>query len=520
MNQLILGDNLEIMRKMDSETIDLIYLDPPFFSNRNYEVIWGDKGEIRSFEDRWSGGINQYILWLKERVIQMHRILKTTGSIYLHCDWHADSYIRVHILDRIFGKNNFINQIIWCYETGGRGSNFYPRKHDIIYFYSKDNKKKKFNDKFIRCKRDTSTMHEPILTDEQGKEYQRNIKNGKEYRYYLDNGVLPNDYWIDIQALNPAAKERIGYPTQKPEKLMERIILASSDEGDLVLDPFVGGGTTIVAAEKLNRSWIGIDQSVAAVKVTEMRLNKIQNFFSKPFSLQLHKYDYDTLFNMDPFEFEKWIILKFGEKINGGSAIPHAKKGGDKGIDGKTRDGTPIQVKQSENIGVNIVKNFIVSAEQYDQLRFEKNRKLGLPIGYIVAFSFGKGAIQETARLQNDNNVIIKLLTVDEIVPIAKRPKLFVTLNDLGCDAKGFREIEFNVKAESDSGIEFFSWDFEYNEIDKKFNPSVIFDKEGKQIHKFVPGIHTISVKGIDNEGMEALEVINVKINGMMKVDF
>ena len=108
MNQLILGDNLEIMKTLESESVDLIYLDPPFFSNKNYEVIWGDAGEIRSFKDRWAGGIDHYIAWLKERVEQMYRILKKTGSIFLHCDWHADAYIRVDILDKIFGIKNFL----------------------------------------------------------------------------------------------------------------------------------------------------------------------------------------------------------------------------------------------------------------------------------------------------------------------------------------------------------------------------------------------------------------------------
>ena len=115
MNKLILGDNLEIMRTLESESVDLIYLDPPFFSNRNYEVIWGDEGEIRSFKDRWSGGIDYYIAWLKERVTEMHRVLKKTGSIFLHCDWHADAYIRVYVLDRIFWEKNFRNGIAWCY---------------------------------------------------------------------------------------------------------------------------------------------------------------------------------------------------------------------------------------------------------------------------------------------------------------------------------------------------------------------------------------------------------------------
>ena len=113
MNKLILGDNLEILKSIESESVDLIYLDPPFFSNRNYEIIWGDKGEVRSFEDRWAGGVENYIAWLKERVSQMYRILKGTGSLFLHCDCHANAYIRVEILDKIFGYNNFRGEIVW-----------------------------------------------------------------------------------------------------------------------------------------------------------------------------------------------------------------------------------------------------------------------------------------------------------------------------------------------------------------------------------------------------------------------
>ncbi|MCX6153860.1 MAG: DNA methyltransferase, partial [Candidatus Kapabacteria bacterium] len=293
-------------------------------------------------------------------------------------------------------------------------------------------------------------------------------------------------------------------------KLLERIILASSNEGDTVFDPFVGGGTTVVVADKLKRNWIGIDQSVQAVKVSEMRLNNQQNLFSAPFSVTLHKYDYDKLFNQDPFEFEKWIIDRFG-------GLAHGKKGGDKGTDGKMRDGTPIQVKQSENIGVNVIKNFSVSARQFDKTLFDNNQKNNLPIGYVIAFSYGKGAIQEAARLKNEENMIIKLITVDEIIPIARKPKMTVKINDLGADAKNMREIEFIATAESDAGVEFYSWDFEYDETEKKFKASIMIDKEGKQTHKYKAGTHSIAVKAIDNEGLEALEVVRVKVNGVIE---
>jgi DNA modification methylase len=502
-NKLILGDNLETLSKISDECVDLIYLDPPFFSNRNYEVIWGDEGEIRSFQDRWAGGMDHYIGWLYERVEQMHRILKSTGSIFLHCDWHADAYIRVNILDKLFGIGNFQNSIIWCYRQGGRAKNNFGQKHDTIFWYTKSKNNWVFN-------------ADPIRVPYEGTggyvSKGRNIVNGKEYKIN-PLGKIPEDWW-DIPALNPMTKERIGYPTQKPEALLERIIKASSNKGDIVLDPFMGGGTTIAAADKLGRQWIGIDQSPMAVKVTEFRLEKQygamegqEALFTAPYIVQLHKYDKDILFNEDPFKFETWIIQQF-------NGIPQNKKGGDKGIDGKTKDGTPIQVKQSNNIGVNVVKNFSVSAKQFNKILFDKNVSEKKPVGYIIAFSFGKGAIEEAARLKNSENIIIKLVTVEEIIPLSVKPNVAVHINELEKGNDGSRKIECIAVGDSISGIEFYSWDFTYNVEKNKFKPSVIMDKEGKQIITLSTGTHNIAVKVIDNDGLENIEIIKLKING------
>jgi len=433
-NKLILGDNLEILKQLDSETVDLIYLDPPFFSNRTYEVIWGDSGEVRSFEDRFSGGIDHYISWLKERVVEMHRILKPTGSIFLHCDWHANAYIRVEILDKILGANNFRGEIIWkrtnAHNTTSRKFGILT---DTIFFYSKSN----------------NYTFNPPIAEEHGEEYTINAyrhtnENGRFYRTHLVErnaalGIRPNliyeykgytpkwgwmmereklekldqegkflfnsngtpqrkifldevkkpvlgNLWDDIQNVQ-SSKEKIGYPTQKPEKLLKRIIEMASNENDLILDPFVGGGTTVAVADKFNRRWIGIDQSVQAIKVTEFRLNLQQDLFSKPFIVQLHKYDYDTLRYKDAFEFESWIVTQFGGTSN-------TKQRNDLGLDGKTKDNTPIQVKRSDNIGRNTIDNFLSAVQRYDKALYEKNKAANKPIGFIIAFSFGKGAIQ------------------------------------------------------------------------------------------------------------------------------
>jgi DNA modification methylase len=556
-NKLILGDNLEILKNMDSESVDLIYLDPPFFSNRNYEVIWGDKGEVRSFEDRFSGGIDHYISWLKERVIEMHRILKPTGSIFLHCDYHADAYIRVFILDNIFGGNNF-RKTLFLKRSSNRSSisKAARKNYDVIFLYSKS-KNYIYNQQFMELSVASKKLYSN--TDERGVyrtvpllvSGKRNGQTGKVWR-----GIDPNNYgqagmhWLTIPAnlekyeaenliywgkdgkglpqlkyyseQSPGSplsevwddiklvqgNEAIGYPTQKPMKLLERVISLASNEGDIVLDPFVGGGTTVAVADKLNRKWIGIDQSVAAIKVTEARMQKQQDLFASPFVTQLHKYDYDTMRYKDAFEFESFIITQFG-------GINNVKQRGDMGLDGKTREGQPIQVKRSDNIDRKIIDNFFSAIQRNDKALFEKNKKAKEPVGFIIAFSFGKGAIQEVARLKNSENIIIKLVTVEEIIPISKKPKLTVTMADKGVDKTGLRDIDFVATGESEAGIEFYMWDFDYKE--DKFNPEVMFDKQGLQSYKFKAGVSNIAVKVIDNEGLDNIEIIKLKVNGKVE---
>jgi hypothetical protein len=271
-----------------------------------------------------------------------------------------------------------------------------PNKHDTVFRYTKSDAFT-FNKDDILVPYNESTLKR--------RSYGETKKSGIPFKGKpLDEysqGRIPFDWWNDIfSGGQMSLLERIGYPTQKPEALLERIIKMASNKGDIVLDPFMGGGTTISVAEKLGRQWIGIDQSPTAVKVTEFRLEKQYGatdeqaaLFAAPYTVQLHKYDFDTLFNEDPFKFETWIIQQAG-------GVPHGKKGGDGGVDGKMPDGSPIQVKQSKNIGVNVVKNFSVSAKQYNKILFEKNVAAKKPVGCIIAFSFGKGAVEEAARLK------------------------------------------------------------------------------------------------------------------------
>ena len=559
LNKLILGDNLEILKQMDGEIADMIYLDPPFFSNRNYEVIWGDEGEVRSFRDRWSGGIDHYIGWLKERVAEMHRILKPTGSIFLHCNWHANAYIKIEILDRIFGINNFRNEIIWkrsdAHSDSKQGALHLGRIHDNIYYYSKSDKPI-INTIYTPLSEKTIESWYKNIEPETGREYNKADVTGpggagkgnpyyewnghlRYWRYnkekmqklhdegklfytpssgmtyekrYLDEskGVPLQDIWDDIDMLRGFQNkgERIGYPTQKPQALMQRIIEMSTNESDLILDPFVGGGTTIAVADKLNRRWIGIDQSVQAVKVTEFRLNNQQDLFSQPFMLQLHKYDYDTLRYKNAFEFENWIIRQYG-------GISNTRQQNDFGLDGKTSDNVPIQVKRSDNVGRNVIDNFFSAVQRFDKKLYDKNKIENKPVGCIIAFSFGKGAIEEVARLHLKENIIIKLVEVADIVPIAKKPTITVEAHEVGRDKKNICEIQFTATAQSAAGIEFFAWDFEYNKP-SGFKPLVLIDKEGKQHHKFKPGLHNVAVKVVDNDGLDNIEIIKLKVNGGM----
>jgi DNA modification methylase len=512
-NKLILGDNLEVMSKLPSESVDLIYLDPPFFSNRTYEVIWGDDGEKRSFEDRFAGGIDHYISWLKIRVRQMHRILKDTGSIFLHCDWHANANIRVDILDKIFGRNNFRNEIVWHYGSRLMHNNKkINSKHDTIFFYAKSEKttiksptENWTKEEFVKTKR------QAVHTGEDGREYiwqDAGKGKSKAYKRYIDEvlekGKAVDDVW-DIPIINSSDKERIGYPTQKPEKLLQRIIECCTNEGDTVLDPFVGGGTTVDVANQLNRKFIGIDQSVMAIKVTDLRLKKRQNeLFSNPYEVVIPTYDLSKLEKEDGKSFEIFIVEKFG-------GIPNLKGGKDYGIDGHTEYGTPIQVKKwKKPVGRATLDEFLTAIQRDDKHLFEKNKKEGQVCGFIIGFEFSKDIINEIAKLKNSDDTIIELKYIRDIIPYENPPKVTLTAKELE-DYK----YKFEAETESRAGIDFYSWDFSHDE--KDFKADVIMDKEGVQEKKFTEGEHKIAVKAVDKQGLSGMDKVKIKVKNNRK---
>lgn len=389
-NLIYCGDNLEVLAKVPEKSVDLIYADPPFFSNKTYEIIWGNGAEMKVYEDRWKGGINVYIEWMKERLWQCYRVLKDTGSMYLHCDWHANHRLRV-AMDSIFGDSNFRNEIVWCFRQGGRSNKMFGRKHETILFYTKTNKWV-FNADDVRV-----PYHGTGGYQTSGKGV--NIA-GKVYKPHPE-GKISEDWW-DIPNLPPMDKERLGYPTQKPEALLRPIILASSNKGDIVLDPFAGGGTTPVVARQLGRKWIGIDVSLIACNKMRDRLVKAGatniRIIGAPKTI-------DELKTLEPFQFQNWVIDRIG-------GVPSTKKSADMGIDGYTfMAREPIQVKQSEGIGRNVVDNL--------ETAIRREHKAS---GYIVAFSFAKSAYEEAARAKAEDKMDIKLVRVDEL------DKYFTTL--------------------------------------------------------------------------------------------
>ncbi len=382
-NTLYYGENLAVMREyLPNESVDLIYLDPPFNSNRNYNVLFREESgedsqaQITAFEDTWQWddaaretyyeliknspenvsrmigafhdfiGRNQmmaYMVMMTIRLIALRRILKSTGSLYLHCDPTASHYLKI-VLDTIFGKENFRNEIIWYYSGWVKKmKDRFASKHDIIFFYAKS-AKSHFNSYAVKWERDEylKIQKQKIYIDEDGREYIPTHGVEGRAKRYLDEALVEGRYADDLWQLSPlssSAKERMGYPTQKPLALLERIIQASSNPGDIVLDPFCGCGTAIVAAQKLDRRWIGIDITHLAVALQKYRLKQSFDLTDKK--------DYEVigepedlpsaeqLAKDDRYQFQWWALSLIQAKpVGGESDSRKGKKGKDRGIDG------------------------------------------------------------------------------------------------------------------------------------------------------------------------------------------
>ena len=297
---VFIGDNIDFMRGLNSKSFDLVYLDPPFNSNKNYSAPIGSKAAGAAFKDTWTlddvdlawhgeiaeshpdlysiiqstglvhgKSMKSYLIMMSIRLLEIHRLMKDTASIYLHIDATSSHYLKL-VMDAIFGKSNFSNEIIWCYSTSGRPKRFFAKKHDVILLYTKT-RDAFWSDYKIPVSQAYLDSHYR-QKDTKGRRCRIRVDAGKKRIYYPDEGMICNDWWADIPYVNSMAKERTGYPTQKPLSLLKRIIEASSRPGDLILDPFCGCATTLVAAEDLGRKWVGIDISPRASELIEQRL--------------------------------------------------------------------------------------------------------------------------------------------------------------------------------------------------------------------------------------------------------
>ena len=363
-NQLYYGDNLEVLRRhLDDASVDLVYLDPPFNSNASYNVLFAERdgtqaaSQIKAFEDTWkwdesaaracvemieAGGkvseamqafraflgdsdMMAYLAMMAPRLVELQRVLKPTGSLYLHCDPTASHYLKM-LLDSVFGAGNFLNEVIWYYRGAGTPRMERARRHDVIFWYAKQESAHYFNPDPIRRPYADATVER--FSHDIG-----NIRDGKDFGPQQLNplGKHPDDVITHIQPIAPSAKARLGYPTQKPEELLEDIIGSSSREHDVVLDPFCGCGTTIAAAQKLGRQWIGIDVTNLAITLIRSRLTDAfagtveYEVIGEPVSLP----DAEALAASDPYQFQWWALGLVGARP------VEQKKGADKGIDGR-----------------------------------------------------------------------------------------------------------------------------------------------------------------------------------------
>jgi site-specific DNA-methyltransferase (adenine-specific) len=454
MNQLYYGDNLNVLRDhIADESVDLIYLDPPFNSKRDYNLLFkspkgqSSEAQIEAFEDTWhwneqaereydeivhgaNTDLAQMIQALRSflgendmmayRLLELHRVLKPTGSLYLHCDPTASHYLKI-VLDGVFGKENFRNEIIWMRSMAkGLTSRALPNNHDTILCFQKTEEAKWNEDAMFEAYTDDldeKTDEKYALRDEDGRRYQltslinpnanrpnltyeflgvtkvwrwtrermqeaygkglvvqTKAGNVPRYKRYLDEqrGKPIADVWLDIPPINAMAQERLGYPTQKPLALLERIIQASSNEGDVVLDPFCGCGTAVHAAQKLNRQWLGIDITHLAISLIEKRL---KDAFKTGLEFEIHGTPKDLdaardLARRDKYQFQWWAVsLVDAQPFQG------KKKGADGGIDGlkffrdldkKDVHKIVVSVKGGENLKADDIRSLMAVRERED----------------------------------------------------------------------------------------------------------------------------------------------------------
>ncbi len=385
-NKLYFGDNLGILREhVADESVDLIYLDPPFNSKATYNILFQEKNgtdsaaQITAFEDTWHWGIESeaayrevvtggrkladllgafrqflgtndmmaYLTMMATRLRELHRVLKQTGSIYLHCDPTASHYIKL-LLDGIFGPRCFLNEIDWCYEDiGSKATPYFKRKHDVIFFYRKSSDGGRVFNQQLKPLSPSTIKRYGKYFDQNGQISYQRLKETNPGVFAKLKGIPDNlegiwldrgrgqpwgDWWNDVSAIRKGFGEYLGYDTQKPEALLDRIIEASSNEGDVILDPFCGCGTAIAVAERLHRRWIGIDITHLAITLMKHRLHDTFSEDLSPYEVIGDPKDLAgarALALENRYQFEWWTL-----GLVEAQPAQDKKKGADKGIDG------------------------------------------------------------------------------------------------------------------------------------------------------------------------------------------
>jgi DNA modification methylase len=427
-NRLIWGDNLHVMRQLPSESIDLIYIDPPFFSGRNYNVIFGDQNELRSFSDIWEGGMPGYLIWLNARLCEMKRLLKKTGSIYVHLDWHAVHYVKAE-MDKIFGYRNLVNEITWHYKSfHGNVKRYFARKHDTLLLYRKG-ETWTFNRQF-------SAGNEGTIDFERWNDYLVNgyqilgsnmpMQDSRFVRFFnrwvREHGREPGpddvvyevlgqslDSVWDIKPVDPKDRNRIGYPTQKPDELLETVIKASSNEGDVVADFFCGGGTTPALAQRLRRHWVACDQSRVAValtmdRITSQVVEQTGNMFPVPDFRVEHwgVYEARRLAEAPPEQFRGFVLRAFGAVQEEGDTGIHGYKGAI-----PVWVGDPNQKKAVTAADVQAFANAMRKTLRYKQDNLRD--------GIMLAWAFRPDAMEAADRLRRLEQTDLNFIRLDMI---------------------------------------------------------------------------------------------------------
>lgn len=263
-DRLVLGDCMDVQPSLADQSLDLVYMDPPFGT-----------GTVRKQQERQYrdliGDPEAFVTWLRPCLEESQRLLRSSGSLFVHLDYRAVHYIKV-ALDQIFGRANFVNEIIWCYSVGGKSQRSFGRKHDTILWYAKSSSYQFFPREVVIPRRASSHMR--VVLDDEGQEVQEKTdkKTGKVYRYPISAGKVPEDWWTDIETLNRSDRERVGWPTQKPTRLLERLVKATTEPGQRVADWFSGSGTTAVVAQRLGRAFTVTDRESSAVECALERL--------------------------------------------------------------------------------------------------------------------------------------------------------------------------------------------------------------------------------------------------------